>query len=168
YRDPAPRACTQPQFRQRPAPAAADRPLRTGVPASGAAGRGHGHLPQPVCSGGIATAGDYPVHLPLTFDEVTMDAVARAAATYLALLIVFRIGWRLTLSHVTILHFMLLLVIGQVTGQSILADHLSVTYAVPVIMSLILFDLRFSLLKRRSSWAALHLERDPMIGGALG
>src|SRR5690606_39431049 len=116
YRDPAPRACTQPQFRQRPAPAAADRSLRTGVPASGAAGRGHGHIPQPVCSGGNATAGDYPVHLPLTFDEVTVDAVARAAAIYLALLIVFRIAGRRALSDITTLAFLLLHVLAQATS----------------------------------------------------
>lgn len=32
-----------------------------------------------------------------------------------------------------------------------------------MIISLILFDLGFSLLKRRSSWASLHLEGEPMI-----
>src|SRR5690606_40213640 len=118
-----------------------------------------------VCSSdlGIATAGDYPVHLPLTFDEVTMDAVARAAAIYLALLIVFRIAGRRALSDITTLDFLLLLVIGQATGQALLGDDHSVTNAVLVIISLILFDLGFSLLKRRSSWASLHLEGEPMI-----
>lgn len=92
-----------------------------------------------------------------------MDAVARAAAIYLALLIVFRIAGRRALSDITTLDFLLLLVIGQATGQALLGDDHSVTNAVLVIISLILFDLGFSLLKRRSSWASLHLEGDPMI-----
>lgn len=92
-----------------------------------------------------------------------MDAVARAAAIYLALLIVFRIAGRRALSDITTLDFLLLLVIGQATGQALLGDDHSVTNAVLVIISLILFDLGFSLLKRRSSWALLHLEGEPMI-----
>lgn len=92
-----------------------------------------------------------------------MDAVARAAAIYLALLIVFRIAGRRALSDITTLDFLLLLVIGQATGQALLGDDHSVTNAVLVIISLILFDLGFSLLKRRSSWASLHLEGEPMI-----
>src|SRR5690606_27943142 len=50
-----------------------------------------------------------------------------------------------------------------ITGQALLGDDHSVTNAVLVIISLILFDLGFSLLKRRSSWASLHLEGEPMI-----
>lgn len=92
-----------------------------------------------------------------------MDAVARAAAIYLALLIVFRIAGRRALSDITTLDFLLLLVIGQATGQALLGDDHSVTNAVLVIISLILFDLGFSLLKGRSSWASLHLEGEPMI-----
>lgn len=92
-----------------------------------------------------------------------MDAVARAAAIYLALLIVFRIAGRRALSDITTLDFLLLLVIGQATGQALLGDDHSVTNAVLVIISLILLDLGFSLLKRRSSWASLHLEGEPMI-----
>lgn len=92
-----------------------------------------------------------------------MDSVARAAAIYLALLIVFRIAGRRALSDITTLDFLLLLVIGQATGQALLGDDHSVTNAVLVIISLILFDLGFSLLKRRSSWASLHLEGEPMI-----
>ncbi|WP_090540308.1 DUF421 domain-containing protein [Halopseudomonas formosensis] len=79
------------------------------------------------------------------------------------MLIVFRIAGRRALSDITTLDFLLLLVIGQATGQALLGDDHSVTNAVLVIISLILFDLGFSLLKRRSSWASLHLEGEPMI-----
>lgn len=75
----------------------------------------------------------------------------------------FRIAGRRALSDITTLDFLLLLVIGQATGQALLGDDHSVTNAVLVIISLILFDLGFSLLKRRSSWASLHLEGEPMI-----
>ena len=69
-----------------------------------------------------------------------MDAVARAAAIYLALLIIFRIAGRRALSDITTLDFLLLLIIALVT-----------------------MDLMFSLLKGRSPWVARHLEGEPMI-----
>ena len=69
-----------------------------------------------------------------------MDAVARAAAIYFALLIIFRIAGRRALSDITTLDFLLLLIIALVT-----------------------MDLMFSLLKGRSPWVARHLEGEPMI-----
>lgn len=92
-----------------------------------------------------------------------MDAVVRAAAIYLALLVIFRIAGRRALSDITTLDFLLLLVIGQATGQALLGDDYSVTNTVLVIVSLITFDLMFSLLKGRSPWVARHLEGEPMI-----
>ena len=92
-----------------------------------------------------------------------MDAVVRAAAIYLALLVIFRIAGRRALSDITTLDFLLLLVIGQATGQALLGDDYSVTNTVLVIVSLITFDLMFSLLKGRSPWIARHLEGEPMI-----
>lgn len=92
-----------------------------------------------------------------------MDAIVRAAAIYLALLIIFRIAGRRALSDITTLDFLLLLVIGQATGQALLGDDYSVTNAVVVIISLITFDLLLSQLKGRSPWIARHLEGEPMI-----
>lgn len=92
-----------------------------------------------------------------------MDAVARAAAIYFALLIIFRIAGRRALSDITTLDFLLLLIIGQATGQALLGDDSSVTNALLVIIALVTMDLMFSLLKGRSPWVARHLEGEPMI-----
>lgn len=92
-----------------------------------------------------------------------MDAVLRAAAIYIALLIIFRVAGRRALSDITTLDFLLLLIIGQATGQALLGDDHSITNTLLVIVSLITMDLIFSLLKGRSSWLARHLEGEPMI-----
>src|SRR5690606_21194102 len=92
-----------------------------------------------------------------------MDAVLRAAAIYIALLVIFRIAGRRALSDITTLDFLLLLIIGQATGQALLGDDHSITNALLVIVALITMDLMLSLLKGRSAWLARHLEGEPMI-----
>lgn len=92
-----------------------------------------------------------------------MDAVLRAAAIYIALLVIFRIAGRRALSDITTLDFLLLLIIGQATGQALLGDDHSITNTLLVIVALITMDLMLSLLKGRSAWLARHLEGEPMI-----
>lgn len=92
-----------------------------------------------------------------------MDAVLRAAAIYFALLIIFRIAGRRALSDITTLDFLLLLIIGQATGQALLGDDHSITNTLLVIVALITMDLSLSLLKGRSPWLSRHLEGEPMI-----
>lgn len=92
-----------------------------------------------------------------------MDAVLRAAAIYVALLVIFRIAGRRALSDITTLDFLLLLIIGQATGQALLGDDHSITNTLLVIVALITMDLMLSLLKGRSAWLARHLEGEPMI-----
>lgn len=92
-----------------------------------------------------------------------MDAVLRAAAIYVALLVIFRIAGRRALSDITTLDFLLLLIIGQATGQALLGDDHSITNTLLVIVALITMDLMLSLLKGRSAWLTRHLEGEPMI-----
>lgn len=78
-----------------------------------------------------------------------MDAVLRAVAIYVFLLVVFRLSGKRTLSEVTTFDFVLLLIISEATQQALLGDDFSVTMAVLVIITLVCLDVFLSLLQRR-------------------
>ncbi|GGM71829.1 DUF421 domain-containing protein [Thermopolyspora flexuosa] len=69
-----------------------------------------------------------------------MDAILRAAAIYLALLVIFRISGKRTLAQVTTFDFVLLLVISEATQQALLGEDFSVTMAVLVILTFVTLD----------------------------
>ncbi|HSX71186.1 MAG TPA: YetF domain-containing protein [Pseudomonas sp.] len=92
-----------------------------------------------------------------------MDAVLRAAAIYIALLILFKLAGRRSLAQLTTFDFVLLLIIGEATQQALLGEDFSVTNAVLVIMTLIALDVGASLLKRRSERIAYLLDGSPTI-----
>ncbi|MFO7252798.1 MAG: DUF421 domain-containing protein [Actinomycetes bacterium] len=69
-----------------------------------------------------------------------MDAILRAAAIYLALLVIFRICGKRTLAQVTTFDFVLLLVISEATQQALLGEDYSVTMAVLVVLTLVTLD----------------------------
>lgn len=92
-----------------------------------------------------------------------MDAVLRAVSVYLILLVLIRISGRRTLAEATAFDFVLLLVIGEATQQALLGDDFSLTTAVIVIITLLLMDVAFSLLKRRSTLVARWLDGLPMV-----
>jgi uncharacterized membrane protein YcaP (DUF421 family) len=84
-----------------------------------------------------------------------MDAVLRAVAMYLALMVLFRVSGRRSLNEMTSFDFVLLLIIGEATQQALLGDDFSVTNAVVVIVTLLAIDVGFSLVKRQSK----HIEK---------
>lgn len=92
-----------------------------------------------------------------------MDAVARAAAIYLFLLVLFRIAGRRTFAQMTSFDFVLLLVIGEATQQALLGDDFSVTNAFIVIIGLVVIDILFSLAKNRLPWLDKLVEGVPMV-----
>lgn len=92
-----------------------------------------------------------------------MDAVLRAAAIYLFLLVLFRIAGRRTLAQMTSFDFVLLLVIGEATQQALLGDDFSVTNAYIVIGALIGIDILLSLAKNRLPWLDRAIEGVPML-----
>jgi uncharacterized membrane protein YcaP (DUF421 family) len=92
-----------------------------------------------------------------------MDAVLRAVAIYLALLVLFRISGRRPLAELTSFDFVLLMIIGEATQQGLLGDDFSVTNAVLVIATLIAIDVGFSLIKRRSRNFAQLIDGGPTI-----
>jgi uncharacterized membrane protein YcaP (DUF421 family) len=76
-----------------------------------------------------------------------MDAVLRAMAVYLFLLLVMRVSGKRTLTQITTFDFVLLLIIGEATQQGLIGDDFSVTKALLLITSLIGLDIAMSLIK---------------------
>lgn len=78
-----------------------------------------------------------------------MDAVLRAVIIYLALLLLFKVAGRRSLSDITTFDLVLLMMIGEATQQGLLGDDFSITNAVLVVITLVTIDIVLSLLKRR-------------------
>ena len=79
-----------------------------------------------------------------------MDAVLRAAAVYIVLLLVFHIAGRRTLAEMTPFDLVLVFIIGEATQQALLGQDFSITNAVLVIATLLFLDIMMSLAKDRS------------------
>lgn len=92
-----------------------------------------------------------------------MDAVLRAGAIYLALMVLFKISGRRSLGELTSFDFVLLMVIGEATQQALLGDDFSVTNAILVIVTLMVIDIGFSLIKRRFKRVAKLIDGGPTI-----
>lgn len=79
-----------------------------------------------------------------------MDLVLRAAIVFLVLLVVLRLGGNKQFSEMTTFDAVLLIVIAEVTGNSLSGQDYSITASIVVIVSLVAFDIGLSLLKARS------------------
>lgn len=92
-----------------------------------------------------------------------MDSVFRAAAMYVALMVLFKIAGRRSLAELTTFDLVLLMMISEATQQALLGDDFSFTNAILVIVTLIAIDVGLSLLKQRSSWASRLIDGEPTI-----
>ncbi|EJL01846.1 MULTISPECIES: DUF421 domain-containing protein [Pseudomonas] len=92
-----------------------------------------------------------------------MDSVLRAAAMYMALMVLFKIAGRRSLAELTTFDFVLLMIIGEATQQALLGDDFSMTNSLMVIVTLIAIDIGFSLLKQRSTWVLQLIDGEPTI-----
>jgi uncharacterized membrane protein YcaP (DUF421 family) len=92
-----------------------------------------------------------------------MDSVLRAAAIYLALMVLFKIAGRRSLAELTTFDFVLLMIIGEATQQALLGDDFSLTNSMLVIVTLIAIDVGLSLLKQRSQWVSQMIDGGPTI-----
>ncbi|AKK00602.1 YetF domain-containing protein [Pseudomonas sp. WP18] len=92
-----------------------------------------------------------------------MDSVLRAAAIYVALLVLFKIAGRRSLAEITTFDFVLLMIIGEATQQALLGDDFSLTNSLMVIVTLIAIDVGLSLLKLRSKWVSQLIDGGPTI-----
>lgn len=92
-----------------------------------------------------------------------MDSVLRAAAMYLALMVLFKIAGRRSLAELTTFDFLLLMIIGEATQQALLGNDFSLTNSMLVIVTLIVIDVGLSLLKQRSQWVSQLIDGGPTI-----
>lgn len=81
-----------------------------------------------------------------------MDPILRAAAIYLALLLIFRIAGKRTLSQITTFDFVLLLLVGEATQQAMLGDDFSLTNGILVVIALVGIDIAMSFVKEKAPW----------------
>ncbi|UBM23242.1 DUF421 domain-containing protein [Pseudomonas sp. p1(2021b)] len=87
-----------------------------------------------------------------------MDSILRAAAMYLALMLLFRIAGRRSLGDLTTFDFVLLMIIGEATQQALLGEDFSFINAMLVIATLIVLDVGLSLAKLKSRRLARVLD----------
>jgi len=92
-----------------------------------------------------------------------MDSVLRAAAIYIGLMIIMRFAGKRSLAQITTFDFVLLLIISEATQQAMIGQDFSVTNALIVIMTLVMLDIGFSLLKRRSKTIDKLLDDVPLV-----
>jgi len=76
-----------------------------------------------------------------------METVLRAASMYLLLMVVLKIAGRRTLLEMTSFDLILLLIISEATQQALLGNDFSVTGASLTIITLIVVDILFGMLK---------------------
>jgi uncharacterized membrane protein YcaP (DUF421 family) len=92
-----------------------------------------------------------------------METVARAAAMYAFLLLLFRVMGKRSLAQITAFDFVLLLIVGEATQQALVRNDSSLVTAFVVIATLMSIDLALSLVKAR--WPALDplLDSTPLV-----
>jgi uncharacterized membrane protein YcaP (DUF421 family) len=92
-----------------------------------------------------------------------MDAVARGAAVYLMLLVIFRLAGRRTLAQMTSFDLILLLIISEAAQNAMIGDDFSLTNGALVVLTLVGLDVLLSHVKRWSPAAEIWLDGTPTI-----
>jgi uncharacterized membrane protein YcaP (DUF421 family) len=92
-----------------------------------------------------------------------MDAVLRAAAIYLVLLLMLRLTGKRALSQVTTFDFVILLIVGEATQQALLGEDFSLTHASLVIATLLVLDRGADYLAWRWGWFRRSTESIPVV-----
>lgn len=92
-----------------------------------------------------------------------MEMVLRALAMYLILLVVFKIAGRRALLQMTSFDLILLLIISEATQQALLGNDFSVTGAMLTIMTLVVVDMLFGLMKKYTAGTESALDGCPVI-----
>ncbi|MEB6380120.1 DUF421 domain-containing protein [Leclercia adecarboxylata] len=92
-----------------------------------------------------------------------MEMILRAVAIYLILLVVFKIAGRRALLQMTSFDLILLLIISEATQQALLGDDFSVTGAMLTIITLVVVDMLFGMVKKYISGAESAIDGSPVI-----
>jgi len=92
-----------------------------------------------------------------------MDTILRAAAVYIAVLLLLRLAGRRTVAEMTPFDLVMLLIIGDATQQAILGNDFSMTTAFLVVATLIVLDVALSIAKQRFQVLAKLIDGVPMV-----
>lgn len=92
-----------------------------------------------------------------------MDTILRAAAVYIAVLLLLRLAGRRTVAEMTPFDLVMLLIIGDATQQAILGNDFSMTTAFLVVATLIVLDVALSIAKQRHPFVAKLIDGVPMV-----
>lgn len=92
-----------------------------------------------------------------------MDSVIRAAAVYIFLLVIFRLGGKRALAQITTFDFVLLLVISEATQNALVGQDFSITNSFLVITTLVGIDIGLSLVKQRFPQVERYIEGLPLV-----
>ncbi len=92
-----------------------------------------------------------------------MDSIIRGAVVYLVLLVLFRISGKRSLAQITTFDFVLLLIIAEAIQQAMIDDDNSMTNAFLVILTLLAFNVGFSLLKQRFEFVDRLVDDVPVL-----
>lgn len=92
-----------------------------------------------------------------------METVLKAAALYLALLLLFRITGRRSLQQTSTFDLVLLLVIGEAAQPALVGNDASLTTAVLAVTTLLALDVGLSLAKQRAGRLDRALDGQPTI-----
>ncbi len=92
-----------------------------------------------------------------------MDSVARAAAVYLVLLLLFRLVGKRTLADTGAFDFVLLLIVSEAIQQALIDDDNSMTNAFLVVAMLLGLNVGLSLLKQRSPLVDRLVDDVPLV-----
>lgn len=92
-----------------------------------------------------------------------MDDVFRGLVVYAAMLVLFRLSGKRTFAEMTPFDFILLLFFSEALQEALVDDDSSMTGAFIVILTLLITNILFSLVKERVPWFERLMEGVPII-----
>jgi uncharacterized membrane protein YcaP (DUF421 family) len=92
-----------------------------------------------------------------------VESVVRPLIVYLVLFAFFRLAGKRTLASTTTFDFVLLLILAEAIQQALIGEDHSMTNALLVVVTLILFDIGLSLLNQRSVSLRQLMDDVPLI-----
>lgn len=92
-----------------------------------------------------------------------MSSILRAAAVYLALLVIFRVAGKRTLNDMTTFDLVLLLIMSEAVQQALIGIDNSMTNAFLVVFTLVGIDILLSVLKHRFPSFGRALDGRPVV-----
>ncbi len=92
-----------------------------------------------------------------------MEAVLRAGAIYLFLLVLFRLVGQRTLSELSTFDFILLLIVSEAAQNALVGDDFSMTTGFIAILTIVMLDVLLSIVKKRFDTVEKVTEGTPLV-----